>query len=151
MRAQRIGEGRSEPVAAIDVGFVLAVVAFGWGLSLATYRLFARHCGWPMGAWQQHRPGLPIVLGVLAVLLAMLFALARAYGGHMLSAAAIPVFGLAWAVFWTGFLRVGAQSALLLAPAAGLLLMLRWLSRAAEASSADARRLCRVPQCWRAL
>ena len=30
-------------------------------------------------------------------------------------------------MFWTGFLRVGAQSALLLAPPAALLLMLRWL------------------------
>ena len=44
--------GRAEPVAAIDVGFVLAVVAFGWGLSLATYRVFARPRGWPMGVWQ---------------------------------------------------------------------------------------------------
>ena len=133
MRAQRIGEGRSEPVAAIDMGFVLAVVAFGWGLSLATYRVVARHCGWPMGAWQKYRPGLPIGLGALAVLLAVLFALARAYGGYWLSAAVIPVFGLAWAIFWAGFLRVGAQSALLLAPIAALLLLLRWLSRVAEA------------------
>ena len=115
-------------MAGIDLGFVLAVVAFGWGLSLATYRLFARHYGWPMGSWHQDRPGLPIGLGVLTILLATFFALARGLGGHWLSAAAIPVFGLAWAIFWTGFLRVGAQSALLLAPAAGLLLILRWLS-----------------------
>ena len=114
-------------MAAIDLGFVLAVVAFGWGLSLATYRLFARRYGWPMGAWHQCRPGLPIGLGVLAILLATFFALARGLGGHWLSAAAIPVFGVAWAIFWTGFLRIGAQSALFLAPAAGLLLILRWL------------------------
>src|SRR5262245_4844623 len=132
-RALRSGspaKGKRGPVAGIDVGFVLAVVALGWGLSLATYRLLATACRWPMGAWQQHRPGLPIGLGSLSILLAALFALARACGGHWLSAAAILVFGLAWAVFWTGFLRVGAQSALLLAPAAGLLLVLRWLSRA---------------------
>jgi hypothetical protein len=124
---------KGKPVAAIDVGFVLAVVVFGWGLSLATYRIVARRCDWPMGAWQKHRPGLPIGLGALAVLLAVLFALARAYGGYWLSAAVIPVFGLAWAIFWTGFLRVGAQSALLLAPIAAVLLVLRWLSRVAEA------------------
>ena len=45
-----------------------------------------------------------------------------------LSASAIPVFGVAWAVFWTGFLRVGAQSALLLAPRRPLLLVMRWLT-----------------------
>jgi len=115
-------------LAGIDLGFVLAVVAFGWGLSLATYRRLAMRYRWPMGSWHQNRPGLPILLGVLTILLATLFALARGFGGHWLSAAAIPVFGVAWAIFWTGFLRVGAQSALLLAPAAGLLLILRWLS-----------------------
>lgn len=124
-------------MAAIDLGFVLAVVAFGWGLSLATYRRIARHCAWPMGSWHHQRPKLPVVLGALIVLLAMLFALARACGGHWLSAAMIPVFGLAWAIFWTGFLRVGAQSALLLAPAAGLLLVVRWLSQAGILASAQ--------------
>ena len=44
----------------------------------------------------------------------------------------ILLFGLAWAVFWTGFLRVGAQSALLLAPVAALLLLLRWPGLAAR-------------------
>jgi len=114
-------------VATIDVGFVLAVVAFGWGLSLATYRAFATRCGWPMGAWQVDWPALPITLGLLCTLLAGLYAAARGYGGHTISAWAIPVFGLAWAVFWTGFLRVGAQSALLLGPPAAVLLLLRWL------------------------
>jgi len=123
-------------VAAIDVGFVLAVVAFGWGLSLATYRLLATACRWPMGSWHHQRPGLLIALGGLSILFAALFALARAYGGHWLSAAMIPVFGLAWAIFWTGFLRVGAQSALLLAPVAGALLILRWLSQAGILASA---------------
>ena len=52
----------------------------------------------------------------------------RRLAGRDASAAAIPVFGVAWAIFWTGFLRIGAQSALFLAPAAGLLLILRWLS-----------------------
>ena len=106
----------------------LAVVAFGWGLSLATYRAFAGRIGWPMGAWHKQRPVLPIVVGIVAMLLAGAYAGARAYSGYQLSAAAIPVFGVAWAVFWTGFLRAGAQSALLLAPAAAVLLVVRWLA-----------------------
>ena len=114
-------------MAAIDVAFVLAVLAFGWGLSLATYRLFAKHHGWPMGSWQIERPRLTILLGLVVMGVAAFFAAARGYGGHILSAAAIPAFGVAWAVFWTGFLRVGAQVALLLAPAAALLLVLQWV------------------------
>jgi hypothetical protein len=114
-------------VAAIDVGFVLAIGALGWGLSLATYRFFATLYDWPMGDWHLKWPTLPIVIGGAAITLAILFAAARGYGGHELSAWAIPVFGVAWAVFWTGFLRVGAQSALLLAPAAAVLLILRWV------------------------
>jgi hypothetical protein len=124
-------------VAAIDLGFVLAVVAFGWGLSLATYRRIAGHRGWPMGSWHRQRPKRPVAIGALTILFAALFALARACGGHWLSAAAIPVFGVAWAMFWTGFLRVGAQSALLLAPAAGALLILRWLSQAGILASVE--------------
>jgi hypothetical protein len=114
-------------VAGIDFGFLLAVVAFGWGLSLASYRLFATQHRWPMGAWQAEWPALTTTLGILCMLVAVLFAVARAYGGYVLSAGSIPLFGVAWAVFWTGFLRVGAQSALLLAPAAALVLLWRWI------------------------
>ena len=80
------------------------------------------------GPWHKQRPALPIVVGIVAILLAGAYAGARAYIGYQLSAAAIPVFGVAWAVFWTGFLRAGAQSALLLAPAAAVLLVVRWLA-----------------------
>ena len=48
-------------MAAIDVGFLLAVVAFGWGLSLATYRgpgPVAAAGRW--AHWQTDRPGLPM-------------------------------------------------------------------------------------------
>ena len=112
---------------AIDLGFVLAVIAFGWGLSLASYRVFAERFGWPMGSWHLQRPALPILVGVASILIAASFAGARGYGGYVLSAGAIPAFGIAWAAFWTGFLRVGAQSALLLAPAAVVWLLVRWL------------------------
>jgi hypothetical protein len=111
----------------IDLGFVLAVIAFGWGLSLATYRRVAARRGWPMGSWQTHRPRLTMLVAVTGVLVAVFYALARGYGGYVLSAALIPAFGLAWAAFWTGFFRVGAQSALLLAPIAAIMLLVRWL------------------------
>jgi hypothetical protein len=114
-------------VGVIDVGFVLAVAAIGWGLSVATYRTIAVRWGWPMGTWQARRPRRPVVVGATAVLLAALYALARGCGGYVVSAALIGVFGIAWAAFWTGFLRVGAQSALLLAPLAAALLLVRWL------------------------
>lgn len=115
-------------MALVDLGFVLAVVAFGSGVSLATYRAFAEHLGWPMGAWHKQRPALPVVIGLACTTLAGAYAFARGYGGYVLSASAIPFFGLAWAVFWTGFLRVGAQSALLLAPLAAALLIVRWIT-----------------------
>ena len=109
----------------VDLGFILAVGALGWGLSLATYRAFAAPHGWPMGAWQTRVPRMPIAIGALCMLLALLFvAGARIDGGYGVSGWLILLFGLAWAVFWTGFLRVGAQSALLLAPVAALLLLL---------------------------
>jgi hypothetical protein len=36
----------------IDERFLLAVAALGWGLSLSTYRVFARRNGWPMGRFK---------------------------------------------------------------------------------------------------
>jgi hypothetical protein len=113
-------------LALVDIGFILAVIAFGLGLSLATYRAVATQSDWPMGAWHHSRPRLPIMIGVASLLLACAYAFARGYGGYVLSALAIPIFGFAWAGFWTGFLRVGAQSALLLAPLAAALLIVRW-------------------------
>jgi hypothetical protein len=114
-------------VGLIDLGFVLAVIVFGSGLSLATYRIVASRWGWPMGAWHRKRPILPVLVGAACMLLAAAYAFARGYGGYVLSASLIPAFGAGWAAFWTGFLRVGAQSALLLAPLLALLLMVWWL------------------------
>jgi hypothetical protein len=114
-------------VGVVDLGFVLAVVAIGWGLSLATYRLVASRWDWPMGTWQEQRQQLPIVIGAVTTAVAAFYAFSRGYGGYVLSATLIPVFGLAWATFWTGFLRAGAQSALLLAPVAAAMLLVRWL------------------------
>lgn len=109
----------------IDVLFLLAVAAFGWGLSLATYRLFARRNGWPMGSLQADLPAVPVILGLFSLLAGLLFAAAR---GPELGGWVILLFGLLLAVFWTGFLRVGSQISLFLAPIATALLLVGWLS-----------------------
>jgi hypothetical protein len=113
----------------VDTAFFFAVWALGFGLSLATYRSFARHHGWPMGTWHAQRRGLPLLVGAACMSVAILFAAARIYGGYTTSGWAIPLFGVAWAIFWTGFLRVGAQSALLLGPTAAVVLLVMWLSQ----------------------
>lgn len=110
----------------IDLMFVLATAAFAWGLSLATYRWFAMNNTWPMGAWQSEQPWLPRAVGLGAVLVAIAFALARGNG----TAVVLPLLGLLCAFCWTGILKVGAQSALLLAPAAAILVLIGWIAGA---------------------
>ncbi|MGD9784180.1 MAG: hypothetical protein AB7E80_09825 [Hyphomicrobiaceae bacterium] len=108
----------------IDNLFLLAIGAFGWGLSLTTYRLFARQNKWPMGALHADLPAIPILIGLFALTVGLLFAAARGadFGGWI-----IVLFGILLAVFWTGFLRVGSQISLFLAPIAAALLMIGWL------------------------
>ncbi len=119
----------------VDPMFLLATAAFAWGLSLATYRWFAVHNGWPMGEWQAHRPGLPIAIGLFAILFAVLFAMAR--GGATMFI--LPLFGALCAIAWTALTRVGAQSALLLAPAAVVALLGVWIVAASTVDSAPER------------
>jgi hypothetical protein len=109
----------------IDERFLLAVAALGWGLSLATYRMFARRNGWPMGSLQADLPAVPVILGLAAFLAGLLFAAARGPddGGWV-----ILLFGVLLAVFWTGFLRVGSQISIFLAPVAMAFLLLAWFS-----------------------
>jgi len=109
----------------VDNLFLLAVAALGWGLSLATYRLFARSKGWPMGALQTDLPFVPVLIGLAGLFSGLLFATARGAGdgGWMIIA-----LGLVFAAVWTGFLRVGSQLALFLAPIATFLLLLGWLA-----------------------
>ncbi len=109
----------------MDNLFLLAVAAFGWGLSLATYRLFARSNEWPMGALQADLPIVPVVLGLIGLSAGLLFATARGAedGGW-----AILTFGFLLAVLWTGFMRVGSQISLFLVPIATFLLLLGWLA-----------------------
>lgn len=112
----------------VDAMFILATASFALGLSLATYRWFAVHNGWPMGEWQAHRPGLPIALGLFCVLLSMLFATFR--GGA--TALILPLLGVLCALTWTSLMRVGSQSSLLLAPAALVSLLVLWYSAASH-------------------
>lgn len=112
----------------VDPLFWLAIAAFAWGLSLASYRWFAIHNGWPMGEWQAQRPGLPIAIGLLSVMLAMLFAFAR--GGA--TVLVLPLFGIVCGLGWTAITRVGAQSALLLAPLSVVALLFVWTTLASH-------------------
>lgn len=114
-------------VAAIDFGLLFAVLALGWGIALAVYRTVAEAVRWPMGRIQRSYPELAFAIGVACVACSAAFALWRAVAGYPVSASMILLFGIAWAVFWIGFLRVAAQSALLLAPLGTLLLLWRWL------------------------
>jgi hypothetical protein len=108
-----------------DLGFVLAVGALGWGLSLASYRLLAERCGWPLGRWQAERHALTFAIGLACIGLGVHAAFLRLLAGDAWAGILMVLFGIAWAVFWTGFLHAGAQSALLLAPAAALILLTR--------------------------
>ena len=88
----------------LDLPFFAAALAFGWGLSLATYRIFAVRNDWPMGELHANKPLVPVLLGVFALAIAFLFAAFRAatpateLGGWWI----LPA-GLLWAFFWTGF------------------------------------------------
>ena len=105
----------------IDQSFLLAVGAIGWGLSLATYRPLALRAGWPLGKAQERVPALTLIVAALSIAAGLALASAR---GALHGGVAIVLLGIALAVFWSGFLRVGAQSALFLAPAAALTLAL---------------------------
>lgn len=108
----------------IDAFFLLAAAALGWGLSLATYRLFAHRHSWPMSQLHADVPFIPVLIGVGALVIALIFAAARGteFGGlHIIGV------GILLAIFWTGFLRVGSQVSLFLAPAAAAMLVLGFL------------------------
>lgn len=109
----------------IDTLALLAIAAFGWGLSLASYRFFALQYGWPMGMLQAEVPQFPVIVGLVSLLSGLLFAAMR---GSDDGGLVIVLFGAALALFWTGFLRVGAQTALLLAPLAAAFLLLGFFS-----------------------
>ena len=108
----------------IDWLFIFAAMACGFGLSLATYRIFAVQNEWPMGELHMNRPLIPILIGVFALVIGFLFAAARGpeFGGWW-----IIIFGVLFAVFWTGFMRVSSQLSLFLAPTVTVLLLLGWI------------------------
>ncbi len=103
--------------------YLLAMATFGWGFSLAIYRPIALHFGWPMGAMQARHPLVVTGLGIAALVLTFLFIM-------MDPPQRWPVLplGLLFTLFWVGFLRVGSQISLFLAPIAALLLGVVWAS-----------------------
>ncbi len=107
-----------------DLLFYAAAGAFGWGLSLATYRLFALHYGWPMGDLHVRTPSIPVLLGLVCVIVGFTFALRNRgeVGGW-----AILFSGVFLAIVWTGLLRVASQISLFLAPGAAGLIILGWV------------------------
>ena len=104
----------------IDLLFFLAVGAIGWGLALISYAPIARLADWPLGTAQERLPTLTSFVAFGSIAVGMALALAR---GPLNGGIVILIFGVGLAVFWCGFLRVGAQSALLLAPASALALI----------------------------
>ena len=110
----------------VDLPFYFAVAAIGFGLSLICYRWFARHYEWPMGAWHESHPTLPFFIGLASLTIGALFAAARWADGGVYAASSIGMFGLALAILWTSFLRVGSQISLFLAPVFAGLLFVSW-------------------------
>jgi hypothetical protein len=108
----------------LDVLFYAAAGAFGWGLSLATYRMFAQHYGWPMGELHANWPVLPVLIGLFCLIVGFVFALQNRgeLGGWI-----ILFTGLVLCILWTGLLRVASQTSLFLAPAATGIVVLGWL------------------------
>lgn len=108
----------------VDWMFLFAALACGFGLSLATYRIFAVQNEWPMGDLHVNRPLIPILIGVFALVIGFLFAAARGpdQGGWWIIGA-----GVLFAIFWTGFMRVASQLSLFLAPVMTVLLLFGWI------------------------
>jgi hypothetical protein len=111
----------------VDLLFFLAVGAIGWGLSLATYRPVAQLNGWPLGSAQAALPAMTTVFGLVSAGVGLVFAAAL---GLQQGGLVILIFGVGLALFWSGFLRVGAQSALLLAPLSAAALVIAWSAAA---------------------
>ncbi len=103
--------------------FYLASMAIGFGVTLATYRLFAFRNKWPLGALHADLPAIPIMLGMVSIVVGVLFAAFRAdFDGWF-----IVAFGFLIAILLLSLLRVGSQITLLLAPLATALLLVGWL------------------------
>jgi hypothetical protein len=112
----------------LDFLFIAACLTLGFGVSLATYRIFALRNDWPMGELHLNKPLVPIRLGVFSMVIAFLFAAARqAAPDGGLDGWWIVICGFLWGFLWTGMMRVGSQISLFLAPLATLILMLAWI------------------------
>jgi heme/copper-type cytochrome/quinol oxidase subunit 3 len=110
----------------VDPLFFAAITAFGWGLSLATYRVAARRLGWPMGVAQARHPKVAGILGASGMIAGLAHAALRE---GQLGLMTLLVAGALFGLFWLGFLRVASQTSLLLTPLAILVLWLGAVAR----------------------
>lgn len=110
----------------IDPLSFAAIAAFGWGLSLTTYRVAALRLGWPMGEAQASYPAVTVAVGLLGMIAGAGYTW-LAPGAHGI-VTVLPA-GVLFGLFWTGFMRVASQSALILTPLAVGVLLLGLLGR----------------------
>lgn len=103
--------------------FYLASMAIGFGITLATYRLFAFRNKWPMGALHADLPAIPIMMGLVSIVVGVMFATFRADVGGWF----IVALGFLIAILLLWLIRVGSQVTLFLAPLATGLLLVGWL------------------------
>ena len=109
----------------VDLLFFLAVGAHGVGACRSPPTARGALNGWPLGERADRSAGLhDLAIGLASVCASG--SLRHRPAGRMHGGFVILMFGLALAVFWSGFLRVGAQSALLLAPLSAVALLIAW-------------------------
>lgn len=106
--------------------YVWSVISFGLGLSLATYHWFARRNGWSMGEVQAHYVPLAILIGILAMIPAILYS---SLFWEELGGWSVPLVGLALGLFFTALLRIYSQISLFLAPMSAMMLTFIWFLR----------------------
>ena len=113
----------------IDFLFVAAFITLGFGVSLATYRIFALRNDWPMGELHANKPLVPILLGAFLRCDRLPVCGSAAVGAPTgdFDGWWIILFGFIWGFVWTGMMRVGSQISLFLAPLATLILMMSWV------------------------
>ena len=109
----------------MDLNWVFAATALGWGLSLFIYRWFAVAQDLPMGELQAQSPVVPRLLGGAAMGAGVLFIIFL-MSWDLPKGVALLLVGIGFGVFWTMVLRTYSQVSLFLAPLAAVALLFTW-------------------------